>query len=131
MTRALVLAATAFVPLAAAGAEPLGVARPLRCVPTEVAQCDLAAQCDRMELADAEIPPLFRVDFAGRQVASADGSRTSPIHAVEVADGVLVVQGSQNGRGWSLVVERASGRMSASIAESEGAFVLAGSCSAE
>jgi hypothetical protein len=130
VTRALLAVAVTLLAPALAGAEPLDMARPLQCVPTEIAQCDLAAQCERVEIAEADVPPLFRVDFGAKLVASADGARTSPIRAVDVAEDVLVVQGSQNGRGWSLVVERATGLMSASIAEREGSFALAGTCSA-
>jgi hypothetical protein len=132
MTNTIALRALVAVLLAPAlaGAEPLDTARPLRCVPTEVSECDLAAHCEQVEFGEASMPPLFRVDFGAKQVASVDGARTSPIGAVDVADDVLVVQGTQNGRGWSLVVERETGHMSASIAEREGAFVLAGTCSA-
>lgn len=52
-------------------------------------------------------------------------------HRVEVGEAVLVVQGSQNGRGWSLVIDRTTGRMAASVADAEGGFVVAGSCAAE
>jgi hypothetical protein len=55
----------------------------------------------------------------------------SPISTIESLDDVLVLQGHQNGRGWTAVVDRASGHLSASLASAEGAFVLAGGCTAE
>ena len=42
---------------------------------------------------------------------------------------MLILQGSQYGRGWSMVVARATGQMTVTVAEAAGAFVLAGSCS--
>jgi hypothetical protein len=63
--------------------------------------------------------------------ASEDGQRSSPIATVEMLDTALVLQGHQNGRGWTLVLERATGHFSASAADAEGAFVLAGSCALE
>jgi hypothetical protein len=57
--------------------------------------------------------------------------RTSPIKAVEALDAVLVLQGHQNGRGWTMVIERATGHLSATLADAEGAFVLAGACTAQ
>jgi hypothetical protein len=39
-------------------------------------------------------------------------------------------QAGGNGRGWSLAIDRASGRMSGTIAETEGAFVVTGACRA-
>ena len=73
----------------------------------------------------------MNVDFAAKQLASTDGQRTSPIHAVEVLEAVLVLQGHQNARGWTMVIERATGHLSASIAAAEGVFVLAGASAAK
>jgi hypothetical protein len=50
---------------------------------------------------------------------------------VETQDAVLLLQGHQSGRGWTLVIERATGHLSASAADAEGTFALAGSCTAE
>jgi hypothetical protein len=116
---------------APAHAEGLDGSAPLRCALAEAAECDEAAQCSDVTLAEVELPELWRVDFAARQLASSDGQRTSPIAAVETLDGALVLQGHQNGRGWTLVIERATGHLSGAIAGPDGAFVLAGGCSAE
>lgn len=112
-------------------AEVLDTAKPLLCSVTEAAECDGVAACTDVTLEQIDLPPLWRVDFAGKQLASKDGARTSPIAAIETLDTVLVLQGHQNGRGWTLVVERATGHLSASAADAEGAHVLAGSCTAE
>jgi hypothetical protein len=113
-----------------ARAEGLDNSRTLSCALAEAAQCDGVAQCNDVTLEQIELPATWRLDFAGKQLASEDGQRTSPIHAVEVLDTALVVQGHQEGRGWTLVVERATGHLSATIADAEGAFVLAGACTA-
>jgi len=81
-------------------------------------------------VADIELPDLVHVDFAAKVLASPDRQRTSPISAVEVLDAVLVLQGHQDGRGWTMVVERATGHLSATVAGAEGVFVIAGGCSA-
>ena len=112
-------------------AEPLDASKPLVCSIAEVAACDGTATCSDTSLEQIDLPPLWRVDFAAKQLASPDGQRTSPIAALETLDAVLVLQGHQNGRGWTLVIDRASGHLSGSAADAEGAFVLAGSCTAE
>ncbi|MGI9592608.1 MAG: hypothetical protein ACR2P8_14650, partial [Myxococcota bacterium] len=88
------------------------------------------AECKDVTLAQIDIPPIVHVDFEGSRLSSPDGTRSSPISAVETLDAVLVLQGHQNGRGWTMVIDRASGSLSATIAELEGAFVLAGGCKA-
>jgi len=71
------------------------------------------------------------VDFAGKRLHSSDGQRQSPIVAVETQEGLLLLQGNDAGRGWTMVIDRASGHLSATIADAEGAFVLAGACTAK
>jgi hypothetical protein len=114
-----------------AGAEGLDASKPLRCAVGEAAECDEQAACEAVTLEQIELPAEWRVDFAAKQLVSLDGQRTSPIAALDVLETLLVLQGHQNGRGWTLVLERATGRLSATIVTAEGAFVLAGGCSAE
>ena len=116
---------------AAASAEDLGTSKPLTCSIAKLAECDGVAACSEVTLEQVDLPALWRIDFAAKQLSSADGTRTSPIAELETLDAVLVLQGHDNGRGWTLVVERATGHLSGSTADADGAFVLAGSCTAE
>jgi len=115
----------------AARAETLDASKPLLCSISEAAECDGVAACTDVTPEQIDLPALWRVDFAGKQLSSQDGQRTSPIAALETQDAVLLLQGHQGGRGWTLVIERATGHLSASAADAEGAFALAGSCTPE
>jgi hypothetical protein len=115
----------------AARAEGLDASTPLDCALAEAAQCDGVALCSDVTLEQIELPEEWRVDFAAKQISADGGQRTSPISAVESLDSALVVQGHQNGRGWTMVIERATGHLSASVADAEGVFVLAGACTAD
>ena len=77
---------------------------------------------------EIELPAKLKVDFGAKKLVTPDGSRSSPIRSVDVEEAVLIVQGSQNGRGWSLAIDRATGHMSGTIAEAAGSFVVNGSC---
>jgi hypothetical protein len=112
-------------------AEGLDASRPLYCALAEAAQCDRAARCGAVTIEEIDVPGAVRIDFAAKQLASSDGQRTSPIAALEVQEAALVIQGHQNGRGWLAVVERATGHLTATVADVEGSFVLSGGCSAE
>ena len=126
----VILALVALAP-AWARADVLDASKPLTCSLTQASECDGVALCKDVTLDQIELPPLWRVDFAAKQLASEDGGRTSPIAVVETVDSALVLQGHQNGRAWTIVVERTTGHVSATVADNEGAFVLAGSCKAE
>ena len=131
MTRSAFLPALLGLGLAAAvGAEPLDTSKPLACALAEAAECDEMATCSDVTLEQIELPGAWRIDFAAKQLVSTDGQRTSPIGTVEVLDAVVVLQGHQNGRGWTLVLDRATGHLSGAIAGAEGTFILAGGCAA-
>ena len=100
----------------------------LVCSAGDAAECDTSAACDKVAAGEIDLPGAIHVDFKKKVVRSADGQRSSPIRSVEVEEAALIVQGSQNGRGWSMVIERASGKLTGTIAEIAGAFVLSGSC---
>ena len=112
-------------------AEGLDATKPMTCALAEATECDEAAHCSEVTLEQIELPGGWRVDFAAKQLVSMDGQRKSPISAVETLETALVLQGLQNGRGWTMVVERATGHLAATVADQEGVFVLAGGCSAE
>jgi len=135
MKRANLLFLLAFASFAVAAgsarAEDLDASKPLVCSIAKAAECDGVAACSEVTLEQIDLPPLWRVDFAAKQLASADGQRTSPIAVLETLETALLLQGNQNGRGWTLVVERSTGHLSVSTTDAEGVYVLAGSCTAE
>jgi hypothetical protein len=55
-------------------------------------------------------------------------TRTSPIQIIEKTDDQLVLQGTELGYGWTVALDQETGRMSLTLANREGAFVLFGSC---
>jgi hypothetical protein len=125
---AAVLALGAAVLGANARAEDLDDSRLLVCDLAEAAQCDGVAECRDVTAMQIDLPPVVLVDFESKQLTSEDGARTSPIIAVEKLDATLLLQGHRNGRGWTMVIDRATGHLSATMADVEGAFVLAGAC---
>jgi hypothetical protein len=100
----------------------------LVCKFESLAECDTDALCQSVESGEIDLPESIRVDFKGKRLRSEDGQRTSPIHSTDITNAVLIAQGSQNGRGWSMTIDRETGKMTGTIAESAGAMVLFGSC---
>lgn len=126
----LLLAAAALLLPASAAAGGIDGSVPLVCDLSGAEQCDGVAECIDVTLPQIDLPAVVHLDFAAKRLTSVDEQRTSPISAVEKLDSVLVVQGHQNGRGWTMVIDRATGHLSASLVDIEGAFVLAGACTA-
>jgi len=123
----LVLGAAALL-TANASAEGLDTSQPLLCDLTEAAQCDGSAKCTPVSFEQIDLPPVIQVDFEERQIESEDGQRRSPIASFETLGAVLMLQGRQEGRGWTLVIERATGALSVALADAEGGTVVTGAC---
>jgi hypothetical protein len=126
----LVLGAGALLS-ANASAGSLDASQPLTCDLTKAAQCDGSAKCVPVTFEQIDLPPVIQVDFAESQINTEDGQRRSPIASVETRDAVLLLQGHQDGRGWTLVIERATGALSAALADVEGGLVVTGACIAD
>jgi hypothetical protein len=124
----VVAAGFGLLPWGAAWAAPLDGSAAMLCALTSVIECSRRGDCERSNPEEAGIPPIIRVNVPQRQLSSLDGARTSPITSVQRANGQLMIQGMQNERVWGAVIDEASGRMSATAGESDGAFVLIGSC---
>jgi hypothetical protein len=112
----------------AASAGSFDGTQPLVCKFESAATCDTDALCGAVEMGDMDLPDSIRVDFNGKKLRSLDGQRSSPIDAKNVSDAALIAQGNQNGRAWSMSIDRETGHMTGTIAEASGAFVLFGSC---
>lgn len=121
--------ALASVCLAAAFAAPAGDfdgSKQLICAPVEAIACVPGTPCSRGEPDEIGAPAFLRIDVAGKKVVGTQ--RTSPIASVEATDAQLLLQGSELGFGWAIALDQASGRMTATLADREGAFILFGAC---
>jgi hypothetical protein len=116
---------------ATALAENLDASKPLVCTLNGSAQCDADSTCIQVTLDQINLSRDILVDFENRQLSSKLGERMSPIDDIDELETVLVLQGHQNGRGWTMVIDRATGHLSAALAESAGAFVISGECRAD
>lgn len=114
---------------ATAGAAGFDGSQDLLCVPTDIAECDRAARCERVSVSEVDLPHFLKLQFRNKRlVGVGPEARTTAIETVRSVDGLTILQGAENGRAWSLVVEQATGRMSGSVADGEGAFAVFGAC---
>ena len=120
----------AVTPYPATAQQKLDGSVPVLCAAMEVLECDAGGECQRRGAEAANLPPFLKVDFKAKTISTVDGSRKAPIHNVERVDGQVVLHGGQEGRGWSAVITSDTGKLSASVVLSGGAFVIFGACTA-
>ena len=104
---------------------------PLLCALMEVMECEATSDCQRTTAENVNLPPFVKVNFVEKTLSGADNDdRQAVAESVQHADGRLVMQGGQQGRGWSLVILKDTGKLSAVVADGDAAFVIFGACTA-
>lgn len=100
--------------------------KPLICAPVEAIDCTPGQDCLRGTPDDIGAPSFIRIDFANKTIISA--KRTTPIESSADTGNQLLLRGTELGYGWTLALDHASGKMSATLTDTDGAFVMFGSC---
>jgi len=101
---------------------------PILCAPATIMECGSDGACQRSTLETANIPPFVKVDLRTMQISTMDGKRTSPIKHLDRLDGKIILHGGEGGRGWSVVISEANGKMSGAVSAEAHGFLIFGSC---
>jgi hypothetical protein len=137
MTTTFTLLATGLVVLALVIGAPITAraaldgSTPMLCAVSTVMECDAEGKCVRITPdLHPDFPSIMRVNVPQRVIVGGSGpdGRKSEIKSVTRLDGRLVLQGGENGRGWTATVAEDTGRMSAGIVTDTFAFNLFGAC---
>ena len=104
---------------------------PLICALIEVFECSVEQDCIEGTVESMNIPQFVKIDFAKNRIVTTEEiseKRESPINNFDKVNGMLILQGVQNGRGWSMVIAEDTGKMTATASGSGGGFVIFGAC---
>ena len=116
---------------ASAAAKDLSKAQKFICAPTIAHQCSAQEECSSGSPGSVDIPQFFRIDLKKRIVIGEGASikqRTSKISNVDNGKSVLILQGTQLGRGWSAIINKSTGNMVVTASADNTAITLFGSC---
>jgi hypothetical protein len=100
--------------------------RPLLCATIEAIDCAPGEQCERGLPEIIGAPQFMRIDFAKKEVIGP--KRSSEIRLMHKNDEQLTLQGYELGMGWTLALDRNTGKMTVTFARGESAFVVFGAC---
>ncbi len=106
---------------------------PLLCATMYTMECEPGIGCQRGLSEDVNIPTFLRLDFEKKQISGTDAGgndRVTSIKNLEHTEGELVLQGVENGRGWSLVIAERTGKMVLTASGDTLGFVVFGACTA-
>jgi hypothetical protein len=101
------------------------------CVPVTVVECADGGpdgECKRRTPAGVNLPQFLSVDVKAMTIQAEGGGRQSPVRNLEHLNGVLILQGGQDGRGWTLTISEETGRMSGAVTTDGEGFIVFGAC---
>jgi hypothetical protein len=99
---------------------------PLICATYDADSCDPGQLCQRALPADIGLPQFMKIDFAKKTIEGT--TRTTPIQSIDKAPGQVLMQGTELGFAWTLVLDSTNGDMTSTIVNRENTFVMFGAC---
>jgi hypothetical protein len=116
---------------AAAAAADLDGSQPLTCAGLAGYSCEPGAACSKLKPeAGSKIKPEMHIDFAGKTVKTPYRTSLLPIQNSAVNEEQLQMQGTDLKFAWSAVVNRKTGKVTVTVADRVGAYVIFGECKA-
>lgn len=92
------------------------------CLPTEAA-------CSRLK-PETDIAPVYGIDFAKKEIRSPFRTALLKVSQATTNKDSLVLQGAELTAAWSALIDRKTGALTVSLADSQGAYVVFGQCKA-
>lgn len=99
---------------------------PLICATVDAHSCDPGVTCERGLPGDLGLPQFMKIDFAKKAIEGT--SRTTPIQSIDKGPGQLLMQGTELGFAWTMVIDSTTGEMTSTIANRDHTYVMFGAC---
>ena len=125
-----ILALSMTVPAVASAADFDG-SKDLVCATLRTVECGTKDACLVGTAADSNVPQFFHLRFSEKslQATRPDGSEIDTKFGDTVRnEGNLIIQGQENGRGWSASISEETGRIVVAVAGDDVAFSFFGAC---
>jgi len=105
--------------------------RELVCAAMSTVECGYMADCTSGTAEDVDFPTFIRINVKKKTIsATEDFGRavTTEIKNIERSEGRLILQGFEEGRGWSLALSETTGKMVLTASGDQAGFVVFGAC---
>ena len=105
--------------------------KPLIGAVLELYTCQANDKCETVTVEEINFTQFLMIDFKKAEISGtrADGEKlVTPIKNRTAQDGMLMLQGVENGRGWTLSITEATGKMVLTVSGDEVGFVAFGAC---
>ena len=103
----------------------------LVCAAIDVVACTDGSTCLHGQARTFDLPEFLAIDFNQKVVRATEESghkQVSPIMNVEQTGTQMVLQGVENGHGWSMSIDQKTGRITTTVSGEEVGFMVFGAC---
>jgi len=100
--------------------------KPLLCASIEAIDCDPGVTCERGIPEMMGAPQFLRIDFAKKEIIGP--LVTAAINMMQKNDEQITLQGYELGLGWTIAIERGTGKMVITFAGADTAYTIFGAC---
>ena len=99
----------------------------LLCATTQAIDCGPdSAACLRGTPNEIGVPHFLRIDFSGKRIVGP--KRATPILRMESNADQILLQGFELDFGWTLALDKTSGKMTSTLVDRNGVIAMFGSC---
>jgi hypothetical protein len=109
--------------------EPIDGTKPIICATLQAVSCTPGEECERGLPESVGAPQFLRVDFAKKEITGP--KRSNQILFMDNNDEQITMQGFELGMGWTLAIDRATGKAIFTFANREEGIVIFGACTAQ
>ena len=92
----------------------------------EAITCSRGEPCEKGLPEEMGAPQFMRIDFGKKEIIGA--KVTTPIRLMEMDNEQITLQGYELGMGWTMAIERATGKTSITLTGRDDTFVIFGTC---
>jgi len=122
-----------FIATVQAAAGDFDGSKPLLCAVIDVYECEANQECERVTIEEINFVRFLDINFKDKKITGTrvNGQELATGIKSQVSmDGMLILQGVENGKGWTLAVTEATGKMVLTVSGDEVGFVAFGACTA-
>jgi len=115
----------------AARADDLTGQQRFLCTAAQVTLCYTDGDCDKGSAWDFDVPQFIEVDLVQKRLSTTKASgqsRTTPITSLQRDAGQIVLQGYENKRAFSFLIDEKTGWLTVAIARRDVAVTVFGAC---
>jgi hypothetical protein len=102
---------------------------PLLCAVIQIVECEAGGECFSVTAEIANIPRFLKINFKKKTISATEESGRKDVTQIknfERINGKMILQGTEGGRGWTMVISEETGEMSATVSDDQAGFVVFG-----